>query len=78
MGEALAEVDQIVETFEALLRITQIEAGARRAHFSDVDLAAVLADVSDIYEPVAEEEGDRLDPPSMPGSPSSCTATANS
>ena len=28
--EALAEVDQIVETFEALLRITQIEAGARK------------------------------------------------
>jgi signal transduction histidine kinase len=50
-----------VETFEALLRITQIEAGARRAHFSDVDLAAILADVADIYEPVAEEEGDRLE-----------------
>ena len=61
MEEALDELDSIVETFEALLRITQIEAGARRARFSDVDLGAVLADVADIYEPVAEEAGDRLE-----------------
>lgn len=60
VGEALVELDSIVETFEALLRITQIEAGARRSRFCDVDLGAVLSDVADIYEPVAEENGDRL------------------
>jgi len=58
--ESLAELDSIVETFEALLRITQIEAGARKAKFCDLDLAAVLADVADVYEPVAEEAGDKL------------------
>jgi len=58
--ESLGELDSIVETFEALLRITQIEAGARRARFSGVELGTVLADVADIYEPVAEEAGDRL------------------
>ena len=58
--ESLEELDSIVETFEALLRITQIEAGARRARFSGVELGTVLADVADIYEPVAEEAGDRL------------------
>jgi signal transduction histidine kinase len=58
--DSLVELDSIVETFEALLRITQIEAGARRSRFANLELAAVLADVADIYEPVVEEEGGRL------------------
>jgi signal transduction histidine kinase len=58
--EALEELDPIVDTFEALLRITQIEAGARRSRFCDVELGTVLADVADVYEPVAEEAGGRL------------------
>jgi signal transduction histidine kinase len=58
--EALEELDSIVDTFEALLRITQIEAGARRSRFCDVELGTVLADVADVYEPVAEEAGGRL------------------
>jgi signal transduction histidine kinase len=59
--ESLAELDAIVETFEALLRITQIEAGARKSRFCSVDLGSVLADVADVYEPVAEEGGDHLE-----------------
>jgi len=58
--QSLEELDSIVETFEALLRITQLEAGARRARFTSVELGTVLADTADIYEPVAEESGDRL------------------
>jgi signal transduction histidine kinase len=58
--QALEELDSIVDTFEALLRITQIEAGARRSRFCDVELGTVLADVADVYEPVAEEAGGRL------------------
>jgi signal transduction histidine kinase len=58
--QSLEELDSIVETFEALLRITQLEAGARRARFTSVELGTVLADIADIYEPVAEESGDRL------------------
>ena len=60
VAESLEELDSIVGTFEALLRITQIEAGARRARFSNLELGSVLADVADIYEPVVEEEGGRL------------------
>jgi signal transduction histidine kinase len=60
VGESLGELDSIVETFEALLRITQIEAGARKSRFCRLDLAALLVDVAEIYEPVAEEAGDRL------------------
>ncbi len=58
--ESLEELDSIVETFEALLRITQIEAGARRARFATLDLKSVIVDVADIYEPVVEEAGGSL------------------
>ena len=58
--ESLEELDSIVETFEALLRITQLEAGARRARFATLDLKSVIVDVADIYEPVVEEDGGSL------------------
>lgn len=54
---ALADLDSMIETFDALLRITQIEAGARRARFADLDLRSVLEDVADIYVAVAEDAG---------------------
>ncbi|RUP08493.1 HAMP domain-containing sensor histidine kinase [Hyphomicrobium sp.] len=57
---ALGDIDSISETFDALLRITQIEAGARKSRFVTVDLALLLADVRDVYDVVAEDAGDRL------------------
>jgi signal transduction histidine kinase len=57
---ALSDIDSISETFDALLRITQIEAGARKSRFVTVDLARVLGDVRDVYDVVAEDAGDRL------------------
>jgi signal transduction histidine kinase len=58
--QSLAEVDAILATFSALLRISQIESGARRAAFSDVDLGHVVTNVSEAYAPVAEDRGQRL------------------
>lgn len=58
--EALDDLGAMIETFDALLRITQIEAGARKARFADVDLTAVLDDVADVYAAVAEDAGHRL------------------
>ncbi|MBN8912715.1 MAG: HAMP domain-containing histidine kinase [Rhizobiales bacterium] len=60
VGDALGDLDAMMETFDALLRITQIEAGARRARFASIDLAAVLDDVADVYAPVAEDAGQQL------------------
>lgn len=57
---ALLDIDSITETFDALLRITQIEAGARKDKFVAVDLRVLLADVHDVYDIVAEDAGDRL------------------
>ncbi|HEX2842841.1 HAMP domain-containing sensor histidine kinase [Hyphomicrobium sp.] len=58
--DALGDLDAMMITFDALLRITQIEAGARRARFANVDLAGVLDDVADVYMAVAEDAGHQL------------------
>ncbi len=54
---AMAESDAINATFSALLRIAQIEGGARREKFGSVDLAAVLTALVDVYNDVAEDAG---------------------
>ena len=58
---ALADLDAILATFAALLRIAQIEGGARRAGFQAVDLAAIARTVVDAFAPSAEDEGKRLE-----------------
>ena len=57
---ATTEVEGVLETFDALLRIGQIEAGARRAGFRSVDLAEIARDVVDAFRPTAEEQGRSL------------------
>jgi signal transduction histidine kinase len=52
---ALSDLDVILDTFTALLRIAQIEAGARRAGFSSVDLSALVTTVVEAFGPSAEE-----------------------
>ncbi len=58
--QSIAEVDAILETFSALLRISQVESGARRAGFSEISLERIVSDVGDAYVPVAEDRGQRL------------------
>ena len=43
LESALAEADQINQTFEALLRIAQIESGARKSRFAPVNLTEIFA-----------------------------------
>ncbi|WP_192181698.1 sensor histidine kinase [Mesorhizobium amorphae] len=57
LAEARAEGLQINETFDALLRIAQIEAGARKARFSDLDVNGVVETIAEIYAGVAEDNG---------------------
>lgn len=59
---SIAEIDNIAETFDALMRISEIEAGARKNRFADVDLKALLTNITDAVEAVAEERGHRLHP----------------
>lgn len=57
---ALEEVDAILDTFSALLRIAQIEGGARRAAFRPVDLTSLAQAVVADFAPSAEDAGQML------------------
>jgi signal transduction histidine kinase len=51
---AVAGLDQTLGIITALLRITEIEEGNRRAAFADIDLARMARDVAELYGPIAE------------------------
>jgi signal transduction histidine kinase len=61
IDHALKQVDTILSIFGALLRIGQIEAGTRRAHFAQHDLSGLLDSLVETYGPVATDCGKRLD-----------------
>jgi len=52
----LIEADGLLATFNALLRIAQVESGQRRSGFRVVDLRLILADLVELYEPLAVEK----------------------
>jgi signal transduction histidine kinase len=56
----IVDLEGVLETFNALLRIGQIEAGARRAAFRTLDLADIAREVIEAFEPAATEEGKTL------------------
>jgi signal transduction histidine kinase len=64
---AIGNVDTILETFSALLRIAQIEAGMRKAGFTSVALSDLLDGLIETYQPVAEENGQILQGRITPG-----------
>lgn len=51
----IAEADNILTTFNALLRISRIETEQKRSQFKDLELNKVLDDIKEFYEPLAEE-----------------------
>ena len=53
----IAESDRLIQTFNALLMIARAEAGAPSGALTNVDISAVVADVAELYGPVAEDEG---------------------
>jgi PAS domain S-box-containing protein len=54
--QAIAGLDQSLTTITALLRITEIEHRRRREGFSEVQLAPLVREVGDLYEPIAEDK----------------------
>lgn len=58
--ETIDAADDLIETFHALLRISQIEAGARHENFTRIDMGSVLARIEDAYGVVAEEKNQTL------------------
>ncbi len=59
--KTIEEADDLIKTFNSLLLIARLEAGAVAESMEPVDPASIIADVAELYEPVAEEAGLRLD-----------------
>lgn len=57
---AIAQAQELLQLFTALLRISEIEAGALRANFQEVALAELIESVVDSYRPDAELSGHEL------------------
>ena len=49
------EVDEVLDRFRALMRLSELETPARRAGFEEVDLADIARQAVELYRPVAEE-----------------------
>jgi signal transduction histidine kinase len=57
LGKTMEEADELIKTFNALLLIARLEGGAVAESMQPTDLAAIIGDVAELYEPVAEEAG---------------------
>ncbi|MGV3742914.1 MAG: ATP-binding protein [Burkholderiaceae bacterium] len=51
---AVADVDRVIGIFNALLRLAEIDTGARRSGFVQVNLNRIAEDAVEFYQPVAE------------------------
>lgn len=60
LAKVLQETDTVIGIFDALLRIAQLDAGARRDRFVTVDLTGLATDMTALYLPVIEGSGRTL------------------
>jgi signal transduction histidine kinase len=60
LAVTIEEIDAILAIFAALLRIAQIESGARRSGFTSVRLSELLNTVVELYRPAADEKEQSL------------------
>lgn len=66
LASARDETDRLLERFRAMLRISEIGTLSRRGGFAAVDVAALLRDVFDLYEPLADVGGVAFELDAMP------------
>jgi signal transduction histidine kinase len=57
LEHTIEEADDLIKTFNALLSIARLEAGAAADNRETLDVSALVKDVTELYEPVAEERG---------------------
>jgi|SRR5580658_211385 signal transduction histidine kinase len=54
---AVADVDRVIGIFNALLRLAEIDTGARRSGFVEIDADELTAKAVEFYLPAAEQKG---------------------
>jgi signal transduction histidine kinase len=57
LERTIEEADGLIKTFNALLSIARLEAGAGGENREQLDVSELVRDVAELYEPVAEERG---------------------
>lgn len=57
---AVDRADEVLKLFDAILRISELEEGSLRRNFSSVDLGALVEDLAETHEPLAEDAGKTL------------------
>jgi len=67
LERTIEKADELIKTFNALLLIARLEAGALEESLETFDLGALVEDVSDLYTPAAEEAGFNLSIEARPG-----------
>jgi signal transduction histidine kinase len=55
--QTLSDVGSLLGNFNALLSIAQVESGADRGGWQSVDLSALVRDIVELYQPLAEDKG---------------------
>jgi hypothetical protein len=53
----IGESDELIRTFDALLMIARAESGQARDNMTEFDAAQIARDVTELYEPLADEKG---------------------
>jgi len=56
LNRGVQDIESLITTFNALLSIAQAESGNHRSQWHPVDIAPLLTDIVDLYEPLAEEK----------------------
>lgn len=56
MDEAIGDADSLIHTFNAMLSIARLEAGIDSAEWNETRMGDLTAELSELYEAVAEEE----------------------
>ncbi len=54
---AAGDADELLKTFDSVLRIARLEAGERREMLSELDPKPLLDDIAELYEPACEDTG---------------------
>lgn len=57
LASVIGESDRLIQTFNALLMIARAEAGAPSGALTEIDVSSIVADVAELYGPVAEDDG---------------------
>lgn len=63
---AITDADDALRTFDALLAMARAEAGIGKDVFELVDLARLMNDIAELFGPLAEDKGQRLEVVTLP------------